>query len=261
MKLGFGFWVLGFGIFVSACAARSVVLPTDPGAPLPDYSQIHAELTRSCLGVRTMTAELGLSGRVGSQNLRGRVVAGFARPDSMRLEGVAPFGAPVFILVSRGATATLVLPRDGRVVRSPRGEEILGALTGVALSAGDLQAIFTGCVTADPRAAGGRLHQNGWASIDLDGGATLFLQRVQNAWLLRAARRGDWQIEYAAWQGTFPQTVRLRSTPASVDVTAAISQLETNIDLDAAAFTLGVPVDAREMTVEELRQAGPLRGQ
>ena len=30
----------------------------------------------------------------------------------MRLEGVAPFGPPAFILVARGGEATLLLPRD-----------------------------------------------------------------------------------------------------------------------------------------------------
>jgi len=43
-----------------------------------------------------------MSGRAGRQKVRGRVVAGFARPASMRLEGVAPFGPPAFILVARG---------------------------------------------------------------------------------------------------------------------------------------------------------------
>jgi hypothetical protein len=218
-------------------------------------------VSAACGGVRTLTAELGLSGRAGGQGLRGRVVAGFERPDSMRLEGVAPFGAPVFILAARGGQATLLLPRDNRVVRNAPGEQILGALTGVALAPADLQAILTGCVAAQPRPTAGRLHQNGWASIDLDGGATLFLAREQNAWTLRAARRAGWQLEYPAWQGMFPQTVRLRSDDNTVDMSAALSQVETNVDIVAAAFTVDVPGTARDLTVEELRQSGPLRGQ
>jgi outer membrane biogenesis lipoprotein LolB len=191
------------------------------------------------------------------------VVAGFARPDSMRLEGVAPFGSPVFILVARGTAATLLLPRDNRVLRNARAEEILGALTGVALAPADLQAILSGCVTPMPRARGGRLHQNGWASIDLDGGATLYLQRQGTAWQLRAARRAGWQIEYPAWQGMFPQVVRLRSDTlnGAVDLTATMAQLETNVDLDATAFAVNVPAGAMEITLDELRESGPLSGQ
>ena len=52
----------------------------------------------------------------------------------------------------------------------------------------------------EPRATGGRQHGSGWVSIDLDGGATLYLQRARDVWRVRAARQGDWVIEYPAWQ-------------------------------------------------------------
>src|SRR4051812_41876835 len=148
-------------IALSGCAAKRIALPADSGAPLPDFAAVHAELSRTCSGIRTLTAELSLSGRAGDQKLRGRVVAGFERPASMRLEGVAPFGPPAFILVARGADATLLLPRDQRVVRGTSPEEILGALTGVSLAPADLQAMLTGCVVPMPRATAGRLHGNG----------------------------------------------------------------------------------------------------
>jgi hypothetical protein len=215
------------------------------------------------MGVRTLTAELALSGRAGRQKLRGRVVAGFARPSSMRLEGVAPFGPPAFILASRGDTAVLLLPRDSRVLRGTRAEEILGALTGVTLGPADLLAILTGCVVPAPQATGGRLHANGWASIDLMGGATLFLQPVGRGlpmWQLRAARRSGWQIEYPTWSGAFPAAVRLQSEDPAlmVDLTTALSQVETNTEIDANAFSVTVPNDASPITIEELRQNGPL---
>ena len=210
-----------------------------------------------------MTAELGLSGRAGGRALRGRASVGFERPASIRLEGLAPLGPPVFVLAGNGTSATLVLPRDNRVLRDARAEDILGALTGVALSPADLLAVFTGCVTAMPMASTGRLHQNGWASIDLAGGATLFLERVTLGWQPRAARRPGWQIEYPAWQGAFPATVRLRSTDPQVDVdlSAAVSQLEANVTLEPAAFTVTVPENMLSITLDELRDAGPLRAQ
>lgn len=254
---------LAFCISLSGCAARRITLPTDRGAPFADFAQVHAQVSAACAGVRTLTAELALAGRAGTQRLRGRVVAGFERPASMRLEGVPPFGSPVFILAARGDAATLLLPRDNRVLRGAGARDILGALTGVALPPADLQSILTGCVTAQPRATGGRIHGNGWASIDLEGGATIYLQREGQTWQPRAARRAGWQIEYSQGQNGFPQTVRLRSDVQNVDVdlTATVSQLETNVDLDPAAFTVDVPASAGEMTIEELRASGPLRGQ
>jgi hypothetical protein len=249
-------------VVVTSCAKPHITLPTDAGIPLPDFASIHLRISASCAGVRTVTAEIGMSGRAGRQKLRGRVVAGFARPTSMRLEGVAPFGPPAFILVARGANATLLLPRDEpRVLRGAKPEDILGALTGVALGPADLQAILTGCVAPAPQATDARRHANGWASINLSDGTILYLQPAnQNMWTLRAATRDGWKIEYPAWSGNFPQTVRLQSTQPNVDVdlTASLSQIETNKDLEDAAFNVNVPSDAVPITIDELRTAGPL---
>ena len=263
--LGLGIWFLGF----AGCAKPHITLPADAGIPLPDFKTIHMQLSAACSGVRTLTAEIGMSGRAGRQKLRGRVVAGFARPASMRLEGVAPFGPPAFILVARGQNATLLLPRDEpRVLRGAQPEDILGALTGVALGPADLQAILTGCVVPAPQPVDARRHANGWASIDLAGGATLYLEPARpsgsvsgsGAWQLRAAKRERWQIEYPSWSGNFPQTVRLQSTQpnVNVDLTAALSQIETNKDLEDAAFNVTVPPGADSISLDELRDAGPL---
>ncbi len=249
--------------FVTACAARRFAPPSDLGAPLPAFADIQTSLTAACSGVRTFTAELGLAGRVGADRLRGRIVAGFMRPDEMRLEGVAPLGPPAFVLASRAGVATLFLPRDNAVLRSAPPEQVLEALTGVALQPADLQAVLTGCVLVNPRAVSGRLHNNGWASITTDTGAIFYLQRERGAWRLRAARRERWLIEYPVWQGDFPASVRLRADDASVpvDLSATISQIEANVDIDPSAFSVVVPPSATPISVGELRQSGPLRGQ
>jgi hypothetical protein len=51
------------------------------------------------------------------------------------------------------------------------------------------------------------------------------------------------------------------SQKVPVDLTAAISQLEANVDLPAVAFRVDAPSNAGPMTLEELREAGPLRAQ
>ena len=67
------------------------------------------------------------------------------------------------------------------------------------------------------------------------------------AWQVRAARRDGWEVDYPAWQGMFPQVIRLRSVsePANVDLTATLSQIEVNVDVDPSAFTVDVPATAR----------------
>lgn len=256
-------------IALASCAPKPIALPSDPGAPFADFAAVHAQLSSACAGVRTATMELGLSGRVGDERLRSiRVIAGFERPASMRLEGVAPFAGAVFVLVARAGTATLLLPRDEHIVRGAMPEAILEALTGVSLAPADLQAVLTGCVVPAPKATAGRLHAGDWASIDVQSGegsaarsATLYLRRSAGAWQLRAARRDPWTVEYPAWNQTFPQSVRLTTaSPVRVDLAAALSQIETNLDLDAAAFTVPEPPGVMAISVEDLRAAGPLRG-
>jgi outer membrane biogenesis lipoprotein LolB len=246
-------------LFLSACATRTLNLPTDPGTPLRDHEQVLASLTAACRGVRTLTAALGLSGRAGDDRLNGRVIAGFERPAAIRLEGVGAFGQVGFILAARGDDAVLLLPREERVVRGARAEQILGRLVGVALAPADLLAILTGCVVPAPKATAASIHGNGWASFTLDGGATLYASQVAGAWRLRAARREGWTVEYPEWQGTFPGAVRLRSSDPPVDLTATVSELETNVDIDAAAFRVEVPRDTITISVDELRAVGPLR--
>jgi hypothetical protein len=255
-------WLVGMCVLGAAgCAQRTLQLPTGQGAPLADFAAIHADVSKQCAGVRTLTAELALSGRAGDQKLRGRALAGFQAPGAMRLEGLAPFGPPAFILAASGREATLLLPRDERALRDATPAEILGALIGVPLAPADLLAILAGCVVPSAKAVGGSQFGDTWRSIDLDADATLFLRRVNGVWQPRAARRAGWQIEYPAWQGGFPRVVRLISAAApAVDMTAEVSQLETNTPLDAAAFEVDVPQGTLAITLEELRDAGPLRG-
>ncbi len=246
-----------------ACGPRRVSLPTDSGSPFSDFAAVHKQVSSACGGVRTLRAVLNLRGRVSDQRISGTVHAGFVRPASMRLEGIPPFGQPVFILAAEAGSAVLLLPRDGRVLRGEPPQAVLEALVGVNLAPADLLAILTGCVVADSTPTGGRLHANGWASIDLQGGAKLYLRRASSQWELRAAQRDGWQLEYTMGPSQFPASVRLTSDSQKVpvDMNTGISQLEANVDLDASAFPVVVPPDTKPLTLDELRQSGPLRDQ
>jgi hypothetical protein len=263
-RQGFGLsrtlFILVASFAISGCAPARISLPADPGSPFPEFARAYREATVACAGARTLTAELGLSGRAGGRGMRGRAIVGFSRPASMRLEGVAPFGPPAFILAAREGSAVLLLPRDNRVLRDEPAEEILRALTGVGLTPGELLAVVTGCVATVPNGLGGRLHGNGWLAVDLPENAVVYLERTATGWRPRAARRAGWQIEYSAWQGNFPQSVRLRADDpaANVDVTATVSQLEVNVAIDPAAFEVVIPPEARSLTLAELRRSGPL---
>src|SRR5262249_25621396 len=76
----------------------SLTLPSGPSTTLADAQAVLHDALGHCAGLHSITAELGLSGRAGSTKLRGRLQAGFAEPSQLRLEAVAPFGAPFFVV-------------------------------------------------------------------------------------------------------------------------------------------------------------------
>ena len=251
-------WILAF-VAVSGCATRQVSFPSDPGISFSAYEQVFREATSGCLDVSTFIAELSLTGRIDDQGIRGRVQSGFSRPGAVRLEGVAPFGQPVFILVARQSDdAVLWLPRESRVVRGPSAAEILEAIAGVALAPDDLSSVLTGCVVPDPRPLSARLYDNGLVGIALEGDATVFLARDGNRWRPRMARVSDWMVDYPVWTGRFPSEVVLRSVSRAIELRVGVSQLQANTPIDQAAFTVTVPATAQALSLTELREAGPL---
>ena len=138
-----------------------MTLPGGTGTPAADFAQPYAEARAACQAVNNFQAELSVSGRAGGQRLRGRVLSGIA-PGALRLEGVAPFGAPVFILVADGERGTLLLSRDRRVVANAPPEEILHALIGVRLEPDNLRAMLAAAYGRARRLSPrGRLSQTG----------------------------------------------------------------------------------------------------
>ena len=179
-----------------ACAPRLLQLPSGDGEAFPGYQLAFDEASRGCRDVRSLSAELAISGRAGGERLRGRVLAGIARPGRLRLEAVAPFGPPVFILAASGTSATLLLPRDNRVLTGEPASAVLGALVGLELGPDDLLAILTGCVVVSPEPSAGRRYPGGWARVDLADGAVAYLGQDGERWRIRAGARAGLAIEY-----------------------------------------------------------------
>lgn len=203
-----------------------------------------------------MQAELGLSGRAAGQRIRGRVLSGFA-PGALRLEGVAPFGSPVFILVADGVRGTLLLSRERRVVQDAPPDEILNALVGIRLGPDDLRALLSGCVRAAAEPATARAYGADWLAVDLAAGGTLYLRRVGKAWRIAAGRYGGLEIDYAAFEDSRPSEVVLRG--ADMNLALALNQVEINGELRREALVaLKIPDGVVPLSLEQLRRAGPL---
>lgn len=245
-------------VALAACAARVPPRPSGDAAPDPAAIQAFESATRACRGLRTLTAEVALSGRASGERIRGRVHSGFEAPGSVRLEGIAPFGPPAFILAGRGDVATLLM-RDRRVLKDTRVALVLERLTGLSLGADDLRLLLSGCLSENPSPTDGRRWPSGWRAVSLGHERVAYLKPRLGVDVVVAADYGPWTVDYSAHAGGWAREVRVRRRDgAMVDVTARIGELETNVAIDARAFQVEVPPDATPMTLDELGSAAPL---
>ncbi|HEY7287907.1 MAG TPA: hypothetical protein VH497_20805 [Vicinamibacterales bacterium] len=251
----------------SGCAPALMKLPGEPGVPAPDFATTYLEATRACKPVSSMTAEIGVTGSVSGQRLRARILAGFKAP-SARLEAVAPFGGPLFVFVATGKDATLLLPRDDRVVEHADAAEVLEAIAGVRLGPSDLLQALTGCASpvnwGNPQAIGDQ-----WRTAAGTGGSKIYLKRdtTSGPWRVVAilfpgpGLQPDWRAEYSQFRNDLPGAVRLvASDRQRFDLSLTLTQVEVNTQLAPDVFRVDVPASARPMSIDELRNARPGAG-
>ena len=244
-----------------APARRGIELPAGPGVPVSGHEALWDRAARPCRAVRNMQFMLVLGGRTGETALRRtRMRAAVERPGSVRLEALAPFGAPIFIFVAQTDEATLLLPRDRQVVLGARPPEVLDALAGLALGPGDVQALLTGCLAPDPIPVTARRYGAEWTAVDLQDGATAYLRDGGGAPVIAAGRRGDLTVEYAEHVRGLPRRIRIQAgrAPARTDLVATLSRVNVNAGLPPNAFTVEVPAAFTPVTLDVVRGAPPL---
>jgi hypothetical protein len=260
--------VILLALCCTSCAPL-MKLPSGTGAPISDAAEALIEATTACRSVSTITAEIAVSGAVTGRRLRARLLAGLAVPALARLEAVAPVGQPLFFFVARDGDATLLLPREGRVLEHGRPEDLLQAIAAVPLDAEGLRAMLTGCAVL-PDAAHARQLGDDWRVVP-DGERDLYLHRDPRVgkWRIVAAvyhKSGApmWRAEYdefttAAPLNGLPRTLRLASVGSNrFDLRLMLSQVEINEKLDDATFKIQIPSTATPITLAELRTTGPL---
>jgi hypothetical protein len=250
-----------------ACAPTLMKLPGAGGPTASDARDVLSDATAVCRGVHTLSAEIAVSGSVNAQRLRGRLLVGVATPASARIEAVAPAGQPIFIFVARDADATLLLPRDQRVLEHGAPDAVLEAVTGISLDGAQLRRVLSGCPQApDPDSA--RAPAADWRIVR-DGADDIYLHRLNGgaSWQTAAMlhRPGDpsgWRAEYRDYQQGLPRIVRLVSgTSGRFDLQLTLSQLDVNTTLSDEVFHIEVPQTADRITIDELRKVGPLARQ
>jgi outer membrane biogenesis lipoprotein LolB len=251
--------VICFSLFViSACAARTPPRPAGTPTPDPTAADAFAAATASCQGFRSIEGELSLSGRAGGERVRGRILTGLDSGGAVRLEAVAPFGAPFFILAGRSERATLLLPRERRVLKDAAVRDVLERITGLSLGADDLRLIVSGCLVERAAPADGRQWGGGWKAVAIGPDRIAYLREQNGRPVLTAADYGPWHVDYSGHAGGFSRVVRVRNGDGAIDITARIEQLQVNTQINPRAWSVDVPSDADPMTLDELRSIAPL---
>lgn len=253
----------------TSCAPKLMKLPAGPGVPAPDFEALKGA-TAACQSTTTMSAEVGAAGSIDGRGLRGRFLAGLAAPASARLEAIAPFGQPLFIFVAREGEATLLLPRDGRVLERGRPEAVLEAIANVPLDPAALRQSLIGCAPLSASEVATALGED-WRLV-ADAGREVYFHRESSAgpWRLvavvhRESGRPAWRAEYRDFQigpsRSLPRLVRLTSIDSNrFDLRLTLSQVEINAELAPEVFQVRVPAGTRPITLEELKGSPPLGG-
>jgi hypothetical protein len=248
--------ILAAAAALASCAARTPPRPAGTATPDPTAIATFEAATTSCRGFRSIEGELALSGRAAGERVRGRILTGLEAGGAVRLEAPAPFGAPFFILAGKEERATLVLPREKRVMKDTAVSAVLERLTGLSLGADDLRLIVSGCLVETANASDGRQWPGGWRAVTLGPERVAFLRDVQGRPTLVAADYGPWHVDYSQHMSGFPRLVRIRS--GEIDITARVEQLEVNTQINPRAWSVEIPSDADPMTLDELRSIAPL---
>jgi hypothetical protein len=195
------------------------------------------------------------------------VLTGLESGGAVRLEAVAPFGAPFFILAGRDERATLLLPRERRVLKDTAVSDVLGRITGLSLGANDLRLVLSGCLAEQPSPSEGRQWPGGWQAVTIGPERVAYLRTMSGRAVLVAADYGPWHVDYSGHAAGFPRVVRVRSASRAgvekaeadaIDITARLEQLDTNTQINPRAWVVEIPSDAEPMTLDELRSIAPL---
>jgi hypothetical protein len=243
----------------SSCASVPFVPPVGPGEPAPDAAAAWAQATRACRGVASYKASLRVSGRIGGERLPTTIdIATGATPTGIRLEGRAA-NRNLFQLAGTSDEATLYLD-DGHRSATGRPEDLTDALMGVKLGPGRWLALLTGCVATPPDFISGARYGADLAVTTPSG--RVFLALVNGVWRSAHGTFDGLVVTYRRFSSTLPDEWSLSSEAGrdpSIGLSVSVDDMTTGGPIASSVFTLALPGNVTPMSLDELRQSGPLR--
>jgi hypothetical protein len=244
-----------------AAACSSVTLfvpPAGPGAPAPEGEPALAEAVERCRDIKTITAIMRLRGRLGDRRVPSVTLRGAATIDGHVRLMLSAAGSTRFVVSGRAGTATVYLHDDNRTLTAP-AEDIVEALIGMRISPVRLLRVLTGCITMDPTFRGAERLGDLMRVRTAD--AQLVLVSADGRWRTIWGRFDELNVEYRAYENGAPMQVLLgtdQTHDPRVQLQLTIDERTVDDPLAPEAFDYRPPPGAEPMTLEELRQTGPL---
>ena len=246
-----------------SCAPRPFQVPQDSGVRILDYEELLKEATQHCQRVKSLELLLAIKGKSGDSSIGGRVRAAIMKPSLLRLEGLAPYGSPSFVLISNRELAVLLLPRDRRAIVEATTADLLKSLTGLYLDQEDFLGLLTGCLVSEPKPKEARRYRGEMIGIELYDEARLYIQPSGEYPLIVAGILRDLSVQYTDYKRGLPRALRVQTASAELiqtDFRATLSQLNVNVDIRKEAFSTVVPDSFSLMTLDEFHKLnGPLK--
>jgi hypothetical protein len=245
----------------AACAGRVFSPPTGPGGPAPEAAARLDEAVARCRNATTFQGQTRLAGRVGDEAISVGASTGVTAEGGIYIE-VRAIGTPALWLSGREDRATLWLREDNLTLTEP-ASAIIEALTGVRLEPSRLLAIVTGCIARTLTVESAAQYDDGELIRVTTPDATVYLRRRAGQWRIVAGRFDGLQVDLVRSGAAIPAELRITSEPGvtpEVDLRLEISApFRVNDAIRPDAFERVPPPDARLITLEDLRAAGPLR--
>ena len=249
-------------VFAASCAGRAaLVVPGGPGTPAPEASTIWNTIAESCRSISSYRSEFSLTGQIGTRRIRGlasaRLYTALAATGHIGLE--ANVSGQLLFRLGGDADTAVLLVRDQNRVATARPDEILEALIGVPVNPARFLAIVSGCVTTAGSIERAARHDGVLEIVTAD--ATVYLTSASMGWQVRAGKFADVSVDYFAFEGGLPRDFRLSSSGAgrtAVALDLRVQAVQTNVRLDPALFRVTIPEGATPISLDELRQVGPL---
>lgn len=252
-------WLILAASVASCTGVTAFIPPAGPGEAAPDAASAWTEATRACRSAVTYKGQLRVSGRIGGQGLPTTVnIATGVSAQGLRLEGRAA-GRSIFRLAGTAQSAKLYID-DGHRYAMATPEELTFALIGVKFGPDRWLALVTGCGLPDGAMTSGARYA-GMIAVSTSTGRG-FLQMVDGEWRVMNGLFDNLTVQYRKFAGQWPKQWQLVSEAGrdpAIGLNVDVDNTTVGEPLEASVFSLDMPANATQITLDELRESGPLR--